>query len=53
MTAKSGKFEAPMECAEEGEHDGSIGLLDMQSLMKERDGYTWIQVWHHSYDLTG
>ena len=38
VPAISGELESPMERAEEGQHDRSIRRLDIQGLVKNRDG---------------
>ena len=42
VPAISGELESPMERAEEGQHDRSIRRLDIQGLVKNRDGDTGI-----------
>ena len=38
MSAVTGELKSPMECAEEGQHDGTVCRLDIQCLVKNRDG---------------
>lgn len=44
MAAQAREFHPPVEGAEEGDHDGAVGDLDVEGTVEDREGDAGVEV---------